>query len=170
MPKLTIQWNSVPKLTFGAEVNRLLPKLLRAEVTRAEHRLPRSEGRRPPCRHGPLRRSFPSFLIRKRSFQVNFDLFKLILRVFPDRYESFHSKFGNHRGHIGVKMGQKGPTQKILIFSCWPLLSRFPVDWAFFEGISALRFPLEGIKSQQLCASAPSWAGPILHFFVWWMW
>ena len=43
MPKLTFQWNSVPKSTLGAEVHRLVPKLLRAEVTRAEHRLPHSE-------------------------------------------------------------------------------------------------------------------------------
>ena len=41
MPKLTFQWNSVPKLTLGAEVHRLVPKLFRAEVTRAEHRSPR---------------------------------------------------------------------------------------------------------------------------------
>ena len=40
MPKLTFQWKSVPKLTLGAEVHRLVPKLFRAEVTRAEHRLP----------------------------------------------------------------------------------------------------------------------------------
>ena len=40
MPKLSFQWNSVPKLTLGAEVRRLVPKLFRAEVTRAEHRLP----------------------------------------------------------------------------------------------------------------------------------
>ena len=33
----------MPKLTFqlGAEVHRLVAKLFRAEVTRAEHRLPR---------------------------------------------------------------------------------------------------------------------------------
>ena len=42
MPKLTFQWNSVPKLILGAEVHRLVPKLFRAEVTRAEHRLPPS--------------------------------------------------------------------------------------------------------------------------------
>ena len=42
MPKLTFQWNSVPKLTLGAEVHRLVPKLFRVEVTRAEHRLPHS--------------------------------------------------------------------------------------------------------------------------------
>ena len=30
----------VPKLTLGAEVHRLVPKLICAEVTRAEHRLP----------------------------------------------------------------------------------------------------------------------------------
>ena len=30
----------VPKLTFGAEVHRMVPKLFRANVTRAEHRLP----------------------------------------------------------------------------------------------------------------------------------
>ena len=40
MPKLIFKWNSVPKLTFGNEVHRLVPKLFRAEVTRAEHRLP----------------------------------------------------------------------------------------------------------------------------------
>ena len=40
MPKLTFQWNSVPKLTLAAEVHRLVPKLFHAEVTRAEHRLP----------------------------------------------------------------------------------------------------------------------------------
>ena len=40
MTKLTFQWNSVPKLTLDAEVHRLVPKLFRAEVTRAEHRLP----------------------------------------------------------------------------------------------------------------------------------
>ena len=39
MPKLTFQWNSVPKLTLGAEVHRLMSKLFRAEVTRAKHRL-----------------------------------------------------------------------------------------------------------------------------------
>ena len=39
MPKLTFQSNSVPKLTLGAEVHRLVPKLFRAEVTRAEHQL-----------------------------------------------------------------------------------------------------------------------------------
>ena len=39
MPKLTFQWNSVPKLILGAEVHRLMPKLFRAEVTRAEYRL-----------------------------------------------------------------------------------------------------------------------------------
>ena len=43
MPKLTFQWNSVPKLTLGAEVHKLVPKLFRAEVTRAEHRLPHSQ-------------------------------------------------------------------------------------------------------------------------------
>ena len=42
MPKLTFQWNSVPKLTLGAGVHRLVPKLFRAGVTRTEHRLPRS--------------------------------------------------------------------------------------------------------------------------------
>ena len=31
MPKLTFQWNSVPKLTLGAEVHRLVSKLFRAE-------------------------------------------------------------------------------------------------------------------------------------------
>ena len=40
MPKFTFQWNSAPKLTLGAEAHRLLPKLFRAEVTRAEHQLP----------------------------------------------------------------------------------------------------------------------------------
>ena len=40
MPKFTFQWNSVPKLTLGSEVHRLVPKLFRAELTRAEHRLP----------------------------------------------------------------------------------------------------------------------------------
>ena len=30
----------MPKLILGAEVHRLVPKLFRAEVTRAEHRLP----------------------------------------------------------------------------------------------------------------------------------
>ena len=40
MPKLRFQWNSVPKLILRAEVRRLVPKLFRAEVTRAEHRLP----------------------------------------------------------------------------------------------------------------------------------
>ena len=40
MPKLSFQRNSVPKLISGAEVHRLVPKLFRAEVTRAEHRLP----------------------------------------------------------------------------------------------------------------------------------
>ena len=40
MPKLTFQWNLVPKLTLGAEVHKLVPKLFRAEVTRAKHRLP----------------------------------------------------------------------------------------------------------------------------------
>ena len=34
MSKLTFQWNSVPKLTLDAD--RLVSKLLRAEVTRAE--------------------------------------------------------------------------------------------------------------------------------------
>ena len=28
MPKLTFKWNSVPKLILGAEVHRLVPKLL----------------------------------------------------------------------------------------------------------------------------------------------
>ena len=32
----------MPKLTLGAEVHRLVPKLFRAEVIRAEHRLPLS--------------------------------------------------------------------------------------------------------------------------------
>ena len=41
VPKLTFQLNLVPKLTLGAEVHRLVPKLICAEVTRAEHRLPR---------------------------------------------------------------------------------------------------------------------------------
>ena len=41
MPKLRFQWNSVSKLILRAEVHRLVPKLFRAEVTRAEHRLPR---------------------------------------------------------------------------------------------------------------------------------
>ena len=40
MPKLIFQWNSSPKLKLGAEVHRLVPKSFRAEVTRAEHRLP----------------------------------------------------------------------------------------------------------------------------------
>ena len=40
VPKLTFQLNLVPKLTLGAEVHRLVPKLICAEVTRAEHRLP----------------------------------------------------------------------------------------------------------------------------------
>ena len=40
MPKLTFHWNSVPNLILGAEVHMLMPKLFRAEVTRAEHRLP----------------------------------------------------------------------------------------------------------------------------------
>ena len=40
MPKLRFQLNSVPKLILRAEVHRLVPKLFRAEVTRAEHRLP----------------------------------------------------------------------------------------------------------------------------------
>ena len=40
MPKFTFKWNSVPKLILGAELHRLVPKLFRAEVTRAEHRLP----------------------------------------------------------------------------------------------------------------------------------
>ena len=40
MAKLTFQWNPVPKLTSGAEIHRLVPKLFRTEVTRAEHRLP----------------------------------------------------------------------------------------------------------------------------------
>ena len=39
MPKLRFQWNSVPKLTVGAEVYRLVSKVFRAEVTRVEHRL-----------------------------------------------------------------------------------------------------------------------------------
>ena len=43
MPKLTFQWNSVPKLTLGVDVHRLVPKLFRAEVTRVEHRLPQFE-------------------------------------------------------------------------------------------------------------------------------
>ena len=43
MPKLRFQWNSVPKLISRAEVHRLVPKLFRAEVTRAKHRLPRNE-------------------------------------------------------------------------------------------------------------------------------
>ena len=43
VPKLTFQLNLVPKLTLGAEVHRLVPKLICAEVTRAEHRLPPSE-------------------------------------------------------------------------------------------------------------------------------
>jgi len=43
MPNLTFQWNSVPKLILGAEVRRLVPKLFRAEVTRAKHRLPHSK-------------------------------------------------------------------------------------------------------------------------------
>ena len=41
VPKLTFQLNLVPKLTLGAEVHRLVPKLICAEVTRAENRLPR---------------------------------------------------------------------------------------------------------------------------------
>ena len=41
MPKLTFHWNSVSKLILFAEVHRLVPKLFRTEVTRAEHRLPR---------------------------------------------------------------------------------------------------------------------------------
>ena len=41
MPKSTSQCNSVTKLILGAEVHRLVPELFRAEVTRAEHRLPR---------------------------------------------------------------------------------------------------------------------------------
>ena len=40
--KFTFQWNSVSKLTLGAEVHRLVPKLFRTEITRAEHRLPPS--------------------------------------------------------------------------------------------------------------------------------
>ena len=40
MPKLRFQWNSVPKLILRAKVHRLVPNLFRAEVTRAEHRLP----------------------------------------------------------------------------------------------------------------------------------
>ena len=43
MPKLTFQWNLLPKLILGAKVHRLVPKLFRAEVTRAEHRLPRGK-------------------------------------------------------------------------------------------------------------------------------
>ena len=31
----------MPNLILGAEVHRLVPKLFRAEITRAEHRLPR---------------------------------------------------------------------------------------------------------------------------------
>ena len=31
----------MPKLILGAEVHRLVPKLFHAEVTRAEHQLPR---------------------------------------------------------------------------------------------------------------------------------
>ena len=33
----------MPNLILGAEVHRLVPKLFRAEVTRAEHRLPLSK-------------------------------------------------------------------------------------------------------------------------------
>ena len=33
----------MPKLILDAEVHRLVPKLFRAEVTRAEHRLPRGK-------------------------------------------------------------------------------------------------------------------------------
>ena len=44
MPKLRLQWNSVPKLILRAEVHRLVPKLFRVEVTRAEHRLPQLKG------------------------------------------------------------------------------------------------------------------------------
>ena len=40
VPKLTFQLNLVPKFTLGAEVHRLVPKLICAEVTRAEHWLP----------------------------------------------------------------------------------------------------------------------------------
>ena len=40
VPKLTFQLNLVQKLTLDAEVHRLVPKLICAEVTRAEHRLP----------------------------------------------------------------------------------------------------------------------------------
>ena len=43
VPKLTFQLNLVPKLTLGAEVRRLVPKLICTEVTRAEHRLPLTE-------------------------------------------------------------------------------------------------------------------------------
>ena len=43
MPKLTFQWNSLLKLILGAEVHMLVSKLFRAEVTRAEHRLPHIE-------------------------------------------------------------------------------------------------------------------------------
>ena len=38
----------MPKLTLRAEVHRLVPKLFRAEVTRAEHRLPLREPVYPP--------------------------------------------------------------------------------------------------------------------------
>ena len=41
MPKLAFQWNSVPNLILSVKVHRLVPKLFRADVTRAEHRLPR---------------------------------------------------------------------------------------------------------------------------------
>ena len=40
VPKSIFQLNLVPKLTLGAEVHRLVPKLICAEVNRAEHRLP----------------------------------------------------------------------------------------------------------------------------------
>jgi len=40
VPKLTFHLNLVPKLTFGAEVHKMVPKFFRAEVTRVEHRLP----------------------------------------------------------------------------------------------------------------------------------
>ena len=48
MPKLTFQWNSVPKLSLGAEVHRLVPKLFRVEVTHAEHRLPQTQSNLAP--------------------------------------------------------------------------------------------------------------------------
>ena len=60
MPKLTFQWNSVPKLTLGAEVHRLVPKLFRPEVTRAEHRLSRS-------RQVTLRREIPAKSKKKKN-------------------------------------------------------------------------------------------------------